>query len=196
MYIKYKAYKIEIIEDSIYTAHSTDNKYSYDYEYPLSTESFARSISCTKTVIKIYKESKLLKSAIICEPYGKTIESESTFVTDNDKIYICAKDMIYSLNILDLSLNWRKRVDYSDCIAIYKLENDFLVHGELDIVRIDREGNIMWRFGSRESWINTSGKLEVTIEENQIRLFDFDSTEYLIDFEGNEKKADKKWWKI
>ena len=48
-------------------------------------------------------------------------------------------------------------------------------------------------------------KEEVKIESNGIRLFDWESNEYLIDFNGEiledipnriEKKAKRKWWQL
>ncbi len=195
MEIAYENFKIELFNDSTFTPNSTDNLNSYDHEYPERSDLSSRNISSTKTAIKVYDKLILLKSAIICEPGGITIESETSYVIKDFVIYLIARDLVYSLNIPDLSLNWAKECDSLSCHAIYKLENDFLVHGELDILRIDKEGEIKWRFGGRQNWINPSGKPEVTIEGNQIRLIDFDSTEYIIDFDGNQKKIRKKWWK-
>nr|WP_319401664.1 hypothetical protein [uncultured Carboxylicivirga sp.] len=192
----FENYTIEILSDSTYTPNSTDNINSYDLIYPENLGLFSRNISSTKTVINIYEELNLIKSAIICEPHGVTIESESSYVILDSVIYIIARDFVYSINIPDLSLNWSKEVDSVCCLAIYKLERDLLVHGELDIVRINKDGEIKWRFSGRENWINLSGKQEVTIEEHQIRLIDFDSNEYLVDFDGNEIKVGKKWWKF
>ena len=41
-----------------------------------------------------------------------------------------------------------------------------------------------WSFGGRDIWVNLEGKSEVNIEENKIRLFDFESNEYLLNFDG------------
>jgi hypothetical protein len=189
-------YKIEIVNDSTFTPNSTDNINSYDIVYSESMSLSSRNMSYTQTAIKTYENSNPVKTAIICEPGGVTIDSETSFVIDDSVLYIIAKDMVYSLNIPDLSLNWSKAIDSLCCLAIHRLESDFLVHGELDIIRIGRDGQIKWRFGGRENWINPSGKPEVTIKTNHIELIDFDSYKYIIDFNGKEKKIRKKWWKI
>ncbi|MEN2402930.1 hypothetical protein GKZ90_0024300 [Flavobacterium sp. MC2016-06] len=66
------------------------------------------------------------------------------------------------------------------------IEDDFLVHGELQIFRITKEGEILWDFGGRDIWVNIEGKPEITFENNLIRLFDFESNEYVLNFDGKE----------
>lgn len=104
-----------------------------------------------------------------------------------------------------LELIWNKEFDSFANFSIYKLEEDIIIHGELEIFRITKEGTIIWSFGGRDIWVNTEGQPEITIENNTIRLFDFESNEYVLDFDGNQiednpriisREIKKKWWEM
>ncbi|OOV21031.1 hypothetical protein BXU11_17100 [Flavobacterium sp. LM5] len=104
-----------------------------------------------------------------------------------------------------MELQWRREFDFATVFEFYKIENDFITRGELEIKRITRNGEIVWSFGGRDIWVNIEGKTELKIENDIIRLFDFESNEYLINFDGKliednpkiiSKEPRKKWWNI
>ncbi|OGS69127.1 MAG: hypothetical protein A3G95_02720 [Flavobacteria bacterium RIFCSPLOWO2_12_FULL_31_7] len=74
----------------------------------------------------------------------------------------------------------------------------------MEITRFTKNGEIVWSFGGRDIWVNTKGKTELSIENGKIRLFDFESNEYILSFNGELleenlniiQKETKKWWKI
>lgn len=130
---------------------------------------------------------------------------EDTFIIEDDKIWVISDNTIYCVEIPSSKLIWQKEFDLVTNYSIHKLKNTFIVRGELLIFRISKEGEITWSFGGRDIWFNPEGYNELTIEENAIRLFDFDSNEYVIDFDGNQiediprvfpQEIKKKWWKI
>ncbi|MBS2213851.1 hypothetical protein KEM09_20755 [Carboxylicivirga mesophila] len=188
-------YSIEISDDSTYTPNSTDNINSYDLQYSYGGGWLHGNMSYTRTAVRVFDDSCQIRSAIICER-GATIESYSSYVIKDSVLYIIAGTMVYALKIPELSIKWVYEYDTVCCLAIYNLEKDLLIHGELDIIRIDTEGRLKWRFGGRESWLNPGVQTEVTIENNQIKLIDFDSNEYVIDFDGNLKQDRKRRWKL
>ncbi|NJM79264.1 MAG: hypothetical protein HC854_05890 [Flavobacterium sp.] len=91
---------------------------------------------------------------------------------------------ILSLNLNEIEIDWILRPDISELFEFYDLEDDILLRGEHRIFRITKNGNTKWEFGGRDIWVNLEGKSEVNIEENEIRLFDFESNEYLLNFDG------------
>lgn len=191
----YKGYTIEVFNDSNYWPHSVDNLNSYDFEYPLNSEPFSRECSFTTTGIIVRKDSELISSAIICEPNGITIDDKTNYLIENDRVYICARNLIYALNIYDLSISWRKEIDNVYCLGLFRLEEDILVHGELEIHRIDLDGNIKWRFSGSDILLNIEGKNELTINKDFINLIDFNGKDYKIDLDGKIIKK-KRWWKM
>nr|WP_294787497.1 hypothetical protein [uncultured Flavobacterium sp.] len=181
MKIDYKNFEIEVIDDQNYTLNSPDNLRHYQKVYSEDIESYISS----KHAIIIKEEEIEISSVIICESGGATGIFANSFIIQEDKIWLCACNKIYCLEIPSLELIWQKEFDQFTNFCLYKLEYNFIIHGELEIFRITKEGEIVWRFGGRDIWVNTNGKMELTIENKLIRLFDFESNEYVIDFNGN-----------
>ncbi|OUR91198.1 hypothetical protein A9Q87_10970 [Flavobacteriales bacterium 34_180_T64] len=130
--------------------------------------------------------------------------SQSVKIDDNNLIISLGFNFI-SLNLNQLTLNWNLKPDMAEVFEFYDFQNDYLLRGEVEIHRIDKKGQIKWSYGGRDIWVNMEGKPEVQIEENTIRLLDFDSNEYLIDFDGNTLednpikktiKPKRKWWQL
>ena len=207
MKLNYKKFEIEVYGDPNYTSNTydiyTDNKRQYEKEYsefevePSEDPDFFR----TSNYAIIIKESgKEISSAIICEIDRQTIINKNSFIIEDNKIWICICNKIYCLEIPSLELKWQKEIDAFTNFSIYKIEEDFIVHGELEIFRITKKGEIIWKYGGRDIWVNTEDKPEIKIENNTIRLFDFESNEYVLDFNGNLIKDNprivSKWWEI
>lgn len=203
MKLNYKNFEIEVFDNPDYILNSTDNLRQYKKVY---FEEQQENLSYASKHAIIIKEFEIeISSSIICEVGGATGIHDNSFIIEDDKIWICACNKIYCLEIPSLELIWQKEFDSFTNFYIYKLEEDFIVHGELEIFRITKEGEIIWSFGGRDIWVNIEGKTELIIEKNAIRLFDFESNEYLIDFDGKQiednpriiqQEVKKKWWKI
>jgi hypothetical protein len=135
--------------------------------------------------------------------------------TEKDKSYsvkLIDNVLILSLGFTFLSfdidkqeIKWKVRPDSAQIFEFYDLENDFLVRGEIEIHRIDLDGNIKWSYGGRDIWVSIDGKKEVQVEQGQIHLTDFAGNEYVIDFDGKtledkpvalQNHKPKKWWQI
>ncbi|MBB4804355.1 hypothetical protein HNP37_004442 [Flavobacterium nitrogenifigens] len=201
MKVDYKNFEIEVIDDKNYNLNSTYNLRQYQKTYFEENE-FRPS---SKHAIIIKEHGIEIASVLICETNGATEIFDNSFIIENDKIWIIVSNKIYCLEIPSLEIIWRKEFDQFTNFHIHKLEEDFVIHGELEIFRITKEGEIIWRFGGLDIWINPEGKNEFTIENHFIRLFDFESNEYVLDFNGKElefnprtieTETKKKWWQI
>ena len=70
------------------------------------------------------------------------------------------------------------------CFQIFKRQDDYIIHGELQVVRLDKDGNIKWRFGGTDIFVSIDNDEEFKIESDGILLTDFSKTKYKIDFDG------------
>lgn len=201
MKVDYKNFEIEVIDDKNYNLNSADNSHHYQKVY---FEESKFRLNC-KYAITVKEYGVEISSAIICEAGSPTGIFNNSFIIEDDKIWIRICNKIYCLEVSSLKLIWQKEFDEVTNFCFYKLGDDFLIHGELEIFRITKKGEIIWSFGGRDIWFNPIGHNELTIEENRIRLFDFESNEYVLDFEGKElefnprvieTKTKKKWWQI
>lgn len=186
MRVVYKKYNIDIVDDSTYTLNSADNNVKYDIEYFGGMLNTDRVYPTSKHGIRISEDGIEIKSAIICEIGGATSIHDTSFVMVDDSILICCCNKVYSLTIPDLKINWKKRLDPETCFSIYPFKDDFIIHGELQITRIDKEGNEKWTFGARDIFITQGGKGSIKFMGEQIILKDWEGYEYVLNEHGQE----------
>lgn len=201
MKLNYKNLEIEIFDGINYTLNSNDSLREYKKIH------FKNIGTCHKNSHTIIiKESGIeISSALIYQFHEMNGIYNDSFILEDDKIWIINYNEIYCLHIPSLELAWHKEFDSHVNIAIHKLKDDIIIHGESEIFRITKAGEIVWSFGGRDIWFNVEGEPEITIENNTIRLFDFVSNEYVLDFDGNQiednpriiqEQIKKKWWQI
>lgn len=200
--LNYKNYQIEVFNDSTYTINSVDNTNVYDTVFFQGKKDKTAFSPTSKCGIIIKKSDTKIASVIICESGGATAITDKSFIIEDDKIWICVCNKVYCLEIPSLELIWRKEIDFITNFSIHKVQEDFIIHGELEIKRITKNGEAIWSFGGRDIWVNLEDKTEFNIENNQIHLFDFESNEYILDFNGQtildnpKPSSEKKWWDI
>lgn len=69
----------------------------------------------------------------------------------------------------------------------YVYEDDFIIHGELDIFRVTRNLDIIWSFGARDIFVRCgSNEPAFVMKEDRICLYDFLGYYYEIDYDGNK----------
>jgi len=201
MKLNYKNFEIEIFDGINYTLNSNDVLREYKKIH------FKNIGTCHKNSHTIIiKESGIeISSALIYQFHEMNGIYNDSFILEDDKIWIINYNEIYCLHIPSLELAWHKEFDSHVNIAIHKLKDDIIIHGESEIFRITKAGEIVWSFGGRDIWLNVEEEPEITIENNTIRLFDFVSNEYVLDFDGNQiednpriiqEQIKKKWWQI
>jgi len=177
----YKEFTIEVTNDDRYTTGSADNYPSYHYQYLSDIESWFSA----KHGIRVAKDETEIASAIICETYGgSTTIHKRSYVLKDDAIFICCGAKIYSLQLPTLQLNWNKELDTATCFGIYEFENDFLIHGEMEISRLSADGVIKWKFSARDIFVSINGKKEFEIIGDKIKLIDFEDYEYTLNADG------------
>lgn len=188
--IAHQQYKVFIYTDHQYTVESADNLRRYNRVY--IDDSCDRHSNVSNVAILVKHGQDEVASTILCDIGVFTGLSESSFIIEERVLYICAGNKLYYLNIPDLTLKWTGQVDYVTNFSVQKLEDDLLVHGEIEITRITKLGEIKWRFGGQDIWVNTNGFPVITLLYDRIKLVDFQSNFYAIGFDGNtiSKKAE------
>ncbi|GAA4848908.1 hypothetical protein [Algivirga pacifica] len=186
MKVTYKEYLIEVLNEYDYSVHSTDNINSYQLEYSKGAIVQERIHPISKHGIRV-KDLALeheLSSAILCEFKGATSVHKKSFYIDHDKIWICVCNAIYCLGIPNLKLIWYGQYDPATNISLLPFMDDFIIHGELEIIRINRDGEIQWKFDAPDIFITESGTENFRIHEKTIEVEDWQNTAYTIDENG------------
>ncbi|WP_339606030.1 hypothetical protein [uncultured Roseivirga sp.] len=115
-------------------------------------------------------------------------ENGQSVKVENDNLILSLGLNFISIDLNELKLNWKLEPDMAEVFEFYDLESDYLLRGEVGIHRIDKTGKLKWTFSATDIWVNMEGRPEVEITENSIKLLDFNSDKYEIDFDGNEIK--------
>ena len=211
MTLKYDIYDIELINEENYTIGSAGNNFNYDFLYH---DNESLEYRPTNYGVKLYRDGQLIKSAIVCAVGGLTGIFENSAIVDQENLLICCADKLFCLKLPELTLNWITQTDLSMCFGVYLADNGIFTHGELNVTRLDKKGNIIWQTGLRDIIVNIDYEKSCFIlHDNFIELMDFNSNIYHLDFNGNfigetlsetqkrydlvdSKRNKRKWWKI
>ena len=178
---QYKDLTIEVIDEPTYTFGSSDNTFNYSkhyfgdagIEYPTSSHG-----------IRVYEDDQIIVSCIIIGSGGATGIHQNSSLLDNDQLLLCCCDTVFCLKLPDLGLKWKVQADQATCFQIFQQQDYYIIHGELQVTKLDRAGNQKWGFGGADIFVSIDNEEEFKVEPDGILLTDFAKTKYKIDFDG------------
>lgn len=173
-------YQLKIYSDPTFIEGSSDNLNHYDFVY------FDKSEYQITTIIglQVFEKNILVKSVAIGSDGGATGIEENSAIIENDKIVICCSDTIFCLSIPELNLLWETKADQFTCFEIFKHKDDYIVHGELAISRLDKNGKIIWQQGGADIFTTLDGIDNFEITNKYILVTDWENKKYKFDFDG------------
>lgn len=178
---QYKDLTIEVLDEPTYKFGSADNNFNYSKQY---FGDGATEYPTSKHGIKIYQNDQSIDSCIIIGSGGATGIHENSSVLDKDQLLICCCDTVFCLTLPDLELKWKTQADQATCFQIFRQQEDYIIHGELQVTKLDKDGNKKWEFGGADIFVSIDNEEEFKIENDGILLTDFAKTKYKIDFDG------------
>ena len=188
-------YRIEIFREEKITTSSTDSVNQYDLDY-IDKSDYQPS---TVIGIKLYDNDKQLTSAVIGSTGGGTGIGKNSTIIESDRLLICCSDSIFCLSITDLALLWRRQADDATCFEIFKYQDSYIVHGELNISRLNKNGEILWQQIGSDIFTTLDGKNDFKLIENYILVTDWENRKYKFDYNGNlvetTEERKKQFWK-
>ena len=175
----YKGMIVELIDDRTFSPGSTDCiEYAKQY--------FADGLEASNPSycgISVCETDLLITNCLLIGSAGTTITDTSSLI-DVNALLVCCGDSLFSLDLPSLQLNWQTNLDPAACFQVHMLNNGYLVHGELEISRVDRDGKVIWTFSGADIFVRYNGGDALIIGEDKIKLIDWEENEYLLDFNG------------
>lgn len=199
---------IKFFDEADYKLDSMDNIKTYKKTF-ISGD---KSALTTQIGIEVFEDDDLKSSCIIGSEGGGTGITGNTTLISYGGLVICCSNTVFKLTIPELNLEWKTISDSATCYGIHYLDKDYVVHGELEITRLNKDGKIVWQKGGRDIWTTAEGIDDFAVHDEFILATDWDYNRYKFDFNGklleeykiephkskqNEEKTEsKKWWKL
>jgi hypothetical protein len=167
-------FSLTLFDDPLYTLGSADKAQRYDREY-----CFVKEYRTTSKYGVVCRErGGLPHSCILLAGGGASRVNNHSAVVMNSSCFVGVGDMMCSLSLPSLELNWAIKVDTATCFGVYySHEHDCLVsHGELDVARVSLSGKIVWSASGKD--IFSEG---FQILGDYVEVIDFNHEVYRID---------------
>lgn len=177
----FQDYLIELVDELDFTLNSTDNRFVYSNIYFDENQNKPAS----KHGIKVTKDGQTVTSALICEAGSPSGIHENSFLIKGDSLFLCCSNEVYSFELPDLTLNWKKELDPATCFSIYPFKDDLIIHGEMEVKRIDLLGNVKWGFSGADIFVTPDGKSSVIFMGDRIKLIDWEGNHYILSEHGS-----------
>ena len=135
--------------------------------------------------IELFEAGRLKSACSIAADGGGTGIGPATTLINLDGLVICCGNTVFKLSLPGLDLVWQTVCDTATCFEIYNFQQDYIVHGELEISRLDKNGNIIWQRGGKDIFTTLEGINDFAVYDNYIVATDWRYNQYEFDGEGN-----------
>jgi outer membrane protein assembly factor BamB len=159
-----KKYEIDIDYHPTYKSGSENNLFRFDFEYLENNK----------------------KTAPISAEGGETGVHNSALVLEEDRLILCCGDKVFCLSIPDLTLLWKTQADDVTCFQIFAYKDSYIVHGEINISRINHDGTILWQYSGEDIFMNMDDEVECELRADYIIASDFNNKVYKIGYDGKD----------
>ena len=134
--------------------------------------------------IRLYEnEEPMGKVLLVADTYN--VLTEKGILLDNDRFLIACGYEVFCILLPSLELLWHTQVDMATCFEIVPYQDDYITHGEVEIVRLNKQGEILWQFSGKDIFVSPIERTpSFTLTSKGIDLIDFNYEEYHIDYDG------------
>lgn len=104
---------------------------------------------------------------------------------EDSKLVVLMDDVIVEFDLETLSVLKHKTIGDETYFSLYPITDGYLIHGELSIIRLDRNFEQVWNFYGSDIWVVQDGTREAfQIIDDQILLEDWNGIKYILNMDG------------
>jgi len=174
------SYQIEIkaIEDK------NDNTFFERHYFATETEE-ERTFHTPQVAVYLYQSEEKIISVLL-EGEGCTCGiGKENVLLDDDRLLVASGNIVFCILLPSLELLWHTQVDMATCFEIAPYQEDYITHGEVEISRLNRQGEILWQFSGKDILVSPIERTpSFTLTPEGIELVDFNYESYFIDYDG------------
>lgn len=173
-------YEIEISEDATYTLQSSDNKH-YDYTFnPLKRNDLIKTFNIK--ILEISNQNLATNIALISSLY---CSEERCAILISSSLIVLMNDLITQFDLESKSLTRFMDLGEHGCFfEIYKVDDGYIIYGELEILKLDFMFNIIWTFSGADIFVTQDDLPAFIITNDYIQLRDWNGILYRVDMTG------------
>ena len=165
------ASRVTLIDEPTYSFGSADNIRRYDTEVDLTGGYTPSSIH------GVIVDGR--PTMVIGDAGGTSRVHDHSVLIDGDHVYVVVGAHVVKFTLGNPQPDWTLKTDGATCFGIYRDRgHDALIsHGELEIARFSRDGDIIWSAGEADIFSEGFALLDDCIE-----TIDFDGRQYHFDY--------------
>ncbi|MDE6594342.1 MAG: hypothetical protein K2K57_14920 [Oscillospiraceae bacterium] len=180
MHLSNQNFTAQITLDDIYNVNSADNVTKYDKI--LDPMGIKEHYKILRIAITYRGETQLI--GLIC----RFLTYESCAVLRDNDLVILSQNYLLSLDLQKGEIAAVQKLDiFESTFNIYPYKEDFIIYGELDIARVDKNFNMLWNVGGADIFVTRDGTLPFEMNGNGITARDWLGNVYNIGFDGECK---------
>lgn len=184
MTVDFKHFEIELKDDPSYRIKSTGTPiYAYEFSQGAIIKNLMFTINKRAIIVRDATSKQEVSSAILCENGGKAELTQHSFKLEEDQLWICVGDKMYGLDIPTLEVNWFSNIDFGTIHSINFFGGDLIIHGNMGLVRISKDGKVKWKF-SEGNGVFIPGEGRLKIFEKHIEVIDGNDQKYMVTEDG------------
>lgn len=155
------------------------NEELFDFVYDF--ENYKNEDLFTVLEIKCSNFGKQIVIAIFCDFCG---DYECCTVLNKNKLVIAKFNTVYEIDLERGDVKYKIFTDLAGAVGLYKVEDGYIIHGEMEIVKLDFELNEVWWFSGADIFATINGEKAFSITKDKIQLVDFQNNHYTINLTG------------
>lgn len=164
-----------------------DSADSVPYEKLFNPLSFKKrdyySSFCFVVLDEFIPDDELKQYVFITSPYFYN----SILLKDNE-LLVLLETTIITLDLTKMEINLIKCFSeqaFGCYFSIQQFDDGYIIHGELEIIKLDKEFNKLWEFSYKDIFVNLSDEETFKIIEDKIYLTDWNNDKITLDKNGN-----------
>ena len=171
-------WEIEILEIQ-YNPKSADNTVNPD-SYISICEDYSKHLLLSVSDVAHSVEKSIVLSVSFYTPH-----SDFAFI-DDERIFLFLNDVAVIFNLQTCEVDKKVCLSISGTLfSVYTYQDDFILYCEMDIIRMNRNLDVLWDCSARDIFVRFHGdEPAFEMDIDRIKLYDFSDYYYEIDYDG------------
>jgi hypothetical protein len=185
MRMKNEFVAVETAFDETFTLQSTDNK---RYDFVLNPDHLTRNDYHKALSVSVDTGASKSEIAIVCSAFTH----DDNFILEDGGLVILLNASVVRVNVFTMQIERHSRLPDFTYFSLHKFEDGYLVHGELDIVRLAKDFAVLWSFSGADIFVAQDGSSSFEIEGANIFLRDWNGKQYKLNKDGTVVSDERK----